>query len=176
MCAAVFRLGKSVDSLRSALQTIHLVDPVLRLLVTLARINRGIYLLFDHVIWAGRMRLATLHMDYWNKHANRFWLLAIALGLLRDLYEFLLAVRIERKRLKQHSSSEPRGGRVLANVLHNNPALMVDVLKNGADLLIPVSRLDVLYLPSGVVGLLGVLSSLAGLAATYNEHYKLKFS
>ena len=62
------------------------------------------------------------------------------------------------------------------SVLVNNPSVTIDLIKNCSDLLIPASRLNYVYLPSGVVGLLGVASSVAGLVVTYNERLKLKFS
>ena len=179
---SVFRLGKSVDNFRAALQTIHLRNPLLRLLVTLTKLNRGLYLIIDHLIWAYRMRLLTINVDTWSKHANRFWLLAIFLGLLRDTYEFLRAVHVERKRLQQYSSGPDSKEvavsmhSVLHNVVCNNPAVVVDLVKNIADFFIPVSRLDILYIPSGIVGLLGVISSLTGITADFNEQLKLKFS
>lgn len=123
-----------------------------------------------------------LNIDTWNKHANRFWLLAICLGLLRDLYEILRAVHTERKRLQQYSSGPDSKEMsismwsVLQNVAYNNPSVVVDLVKNSADLFLPVSRLDILYIPSGIVGLLGVVSSLAGIVADFNEQLKLKFS
>ena len=178
----MFRLGKSVDNFRAALQTIHLRNPLLRLLVTLTKLNRGLYLMIDHLVWAYRMRLIRVNIDTWNKHANRFWLLAIFLGLVRDIYELLRAVHVERKRLQQYSSSPDSKETavsmrsVLHNVACNNPAIVVDLVKNTADFFIPVSRLDIMYVPSGIVGLVGVVSSLAGITADFNEQLKLKFS
>ena len=167
---AVFRLGKSVDNFRGALQTVHLSNPILRLLITLVKLNRGIYLFFDHLIWVGRMRLATIDLGYWGRVSNRFWVLTIFLGLLRDLYELVITLQAEMKRMSSSTSQ------ALGNVVRNNPALVLDVVKNGADFWIPVSRLDIVYLPSGIVGLLGVVSSIAGLISVWNEHLKLKFS
>ena len=178
----VFRLGKSVDNFRAALQTVHLRDVLLRILVTLTKLNRGIYLFIDHLIWAYRMNLLRLHVATWNKHANRFWMLAICLGLMRDLYELFRAAHVERKRLQQYSSGPDSKENaistwsLLQNVASNNPAIIVDLVKNGADIWLPVSRLDILYIPSGIVGLLGVVSSLAGISADFNEQLKLKFS
>lgn len=91
-------------------------------------------------------------------------------------------MRIERKRLQQYSNGPDSKEMsvsmwsVLQNVAYNNPSVMVDLVKNSADLFIPVSRLDILYIPSGIVGLLGVVSSLAGIMAEFNEQLKLKFS
>ena len=72
------------------MQTIHLANPLLRLITTLVKLNRGLYLLLDHLIWAGRMQLVRIDMEFWNKLSMRFWLLTIVLGLLRDLYEVVL--------------------------------------------------------------------------------------
>ena len=180
LCAAVFRLGRSVDSFRAALQTIHLANPLLRLITTLVKLNRGLYLLLDHLIWAGRMQLVRIDMEFWNKLSMRFWLLTIVLGLLRDLYEVALAVRIERSRLKQYSSSpgssksSPSVKKLAVSVVRNNPALVI--VKNGTDVLIPAARLELVGVPSGVVGLLGVVSSIAGLMTIWDEHLRLKFS
>ena len=111
-------------------------------------------------------------------------MLAICLGLMRDFYELFRAVHVERKRLQQYSSgpdSKETGAVVstwtlVQNVASNNPAIVVDLVKNSADIWLPISRLDILYIPSGIVGLLGVVSSLAGITADFNEQLKLKFS
>ncbi len=92
------------------------------------------------------------------------------------MYELLKALRRERERMKQYQNYQSVNKQALGNVLQNNPAVCLDVVKNCGDLLIPLSRLDHIYLPGGIVGLLGVVSSFAGLVATYNKHLKLRFS
>lgn len=174
----MFRLGSSVTQFRTALQTIHLVNPLLRLLVTLIKLNRGFYLCIDHFIWASRMNLITINSPYWSKRSNQCWFLALFLGVIRDVYELLKALKREKERLGMYQSYNEGSvtTKAMCSVLQTNPALCVDIVKNCGDILIPLTRLDVFYLPGGVVGLLGVVSSLAGLAATYNEHLKLKYS
>lgn len=122
------------------------------------------------------MKLLHINDQYWSRLSNRFWLLAISLGLIRDIFELLKALREERERLSQYQSYEPVNKKAMCSVLQNNPAVCIDVVKNLGDFFIPVARLDLMYLPGGVIGLLGVISSLAGLIATYNEQLKLKFS
>ena len=177
-CSPVFRLGMSIDSLRSALQTIHLASPVLRVLVTLMRVCRGLYLLIDHLLWASRMRLVSIDDRFWSRLSNRFWLAAIFLSLMRDLYELLVALRHQKNRLNQYGSSStpvtPRA--VVGGVLQTHPALVVDTVKNVTDFWIPASRLDLVYLPSGIVGLAGVVSSLAGLLGSHDQKWRLRFS
>lgn len=172
----LFRLGTGVTQFRSALQTIHLNNPLLRFILTLVKLNRGIYLLIDHLIWAHRMNLIKINSPYWSKLSNRFWFFSVFLGLVRDMYELLKALRVERERLRQYQSYEPITRKAISNVVQNNPAVCIDVVKNCGDFLIPLSRLDIFYVPGGIIGLLGIMSSVAGLVATYNEHLKLKFS
>ena len=169
----------SIDNLRSALHTIHLASPVLRILVTLMRICRGLYLLIDHLLWASRMKLVSIDERFWSRLSNRFWLAAIFLSLMRDLYEFLVALRHQKNRLNQYRSSStpaatPRA--VVSGVLQTHPALVVDTVKNVTDFWIPASRLDMVNLPSGVVGLAGMVSSLAGLLGSHDQRWRLKFS
>lgn len=144
--------------------------------MTLVKINRGFYLLIDHMMWASRMNLASINDQYWSRLSNRFWSFALLLGLVRDVYELLKSFRVEKERLGQYQSYESVTKKAVCSVVQNNPAVCVDIVKNCGDLLIPLSRLDLVYVPGGIVGLLGVVSSLAGLVGTYNEHLKLKFS
>ncbi len=176
VCLIVFRLGTSFTQFRAALDTIHLDNPLLRFLITIVKLNRGMYLLVDHLIWASRMKLVTINNPYWSKLSNQCWILAIFLGLLRDLYELLNAWSSARERMGLYQSYESVSMKAVCSVLQNNPAICVDIVKNSGDLLIPAVRLGLVSLPDGVVGLLGVISSIAGLAATYNEHLKLKYS
>ena len=174
----MFRLGKGIESLRAALQTIHLTNPLLRVLVTLTKISRGLYLLIDHLIWASRMNLVSINDRFWGRLSNRFWLLALFLSLLRDLYELVVSIRLEKSRLNQQSpQSGPHSRHALVgSFLSTNPALVIDAAKNVADVWIPMSRLDLIYLPSGIVGVLGVVSSIAGLLGTHNQRWRLRFS
>lgn len=50
---------------------------------------------------------------------------------------------------------------------------MVDTLKNTCDLFIPMAALGYVRLSPGTVGMLGVVSSVAGIAALINPMYKL---
>lgn len=123
------------------------------------------------------MNLVTIKSRYWSRLANQCWLLALILGLVRDLYELFKAWSSAKERLGMYQTyDESVTTKAVSSVLQNNPALCVDLVKNGGDLLIPLSRLDLIPLPGGMVGLLGVISSLAGLLATYSERLKLKFS
>lgn len=123
------------------------------------------------------MDLVTIKNQYWSRLSNQCWFLALFLGLFRDLYELLKAWSSAKERMGMYQSyNESVTTKAVWSVLQNNPAICVDIVKNSGDLLIPLSRLDLIYMPGGIVGLLGVISSLAGLVGTYNERLKLKYS
>lgn len=116
--------------------------------------------------------------DFWVKYSNRFWLFATLLALIRDVYEIVKQLRLERKRLKQYSGPDGNVSTraTVANTFANNPAATLDLAKNCTDLFIPAARLNLINVPGGLVGLMGVVSSILGLIATYNNNLKLKFS
>ena len=60
---SVLRVGKSVDFVHSALQSLHISDNVLRWTITLSKINQAVYLLFDHIVLAGRIGLAKVDLN-----------------------------------------------------------------------------------------------------------------
>ncbi|PIK57309.1 putative peroxisomal membrane protein 11B isoform X2 [Apostichopus japonicus] len=86
----LFRIANSISLLKAALTNMQNDDVVLRLVVTLSKLNSAFYLLFDHIIWANRIGLVKVDQKYYSKLSNRFWLATLILNLTRDLYEFLL--------------------------------------------------------------------------------------
>ena len=122
------------------------------------------------------MNLISIQKDYWSRFSNQFWIFAIFLGLVRDVYEILKALKVERSRLTKYQNYQPVIWQALCSVVQNNADVCVDVVKNLGDFFLPLSNLDMIYIPGGIVGLLGIISSMAGLVATYNEQLKLKFS
>ena len=171
----VFRLGKSADHLRAALQTIHLTDVTLRVLITLNKLNRALYLIIDNLLWGAKMNLIKVNVEKWNNWAMKFWLLAILLGLSRDLYElFVVAKTIRRTTVPSGEQPSLHGAAVMA--LYTHPPLALDLIKNTADMFIPSAKLEVLHVSGGVVGIMGVVSSLASLMSLWNDQLKLKYS
>ncbi|CAI9720455.1 membrane 11B-like [Octopus vulgaris] len=59
----MFRFGKSFELLNSTLKTLHVDDIVLRTLISLAKINNALYLLFDNLIWLDRVANACACID-----------------------------------------------------------------------------------------------------------------
>ncbi|CAN0084094.1 unnamed protein product [Lampetra planeri] len=198
----MLRLGQSADCVVAARRTVHLSDPVLRLCLTVAQLNRGLYLACDNLLWAGKLGLiAKLDSDKWSKRAFRFYLLVLLMGLARDAYEVALLVdREARARGKRggrsggavaewangeeysQGSGDPArlGTRVrgycalTCHVMRTNHAVLLDLVKNLCDVVIPLDRLGLRQSSPGVVGLCGVISSVLGILQITHPWLKLK--
>ena len=179
----VFRMGKSLEMIQAAKRALRIPDGFLKIVVPLAKIGSSLYLFCDHLIWLAKMRLWARDEQYWSRQAFRFWLFSLIMALMRDAYELVLDYRVESQRLKTNSktlasssSSAPTVPSTLSSILYNHKALILDVTKNSADIFIPLDRLGLVSLPSGVVGLMGTMSSLIGLYTDWDEQAKLKYS
>lgn len=174
-------MGRSLEQMDAARKALHATDSFVRVVVPLSKIASGLYLFCDHFVWIARMKLGSLDEKRWSRFSARFWLLSLILCLARDVYEFICMFAAESRRLKQNSksllpSSRPSPlGTCISVLVHHQP-LILDTVKNSADIFIPLDNLQYLKLPAGVIGLLGTLSSVIGLYTVWNETMKLKQS
>jgi len=145
----LLRLGTCVDALNSSLATVDHPDLVIRLTVTLARISSAMFLFTDHLLWLHRANLVRVDVAKWSNLSDRCWLYGSLLSLARDVYEVQRA--LERW---------DRRGRRWDQLLPDNRALLVDVVKNCADTVLPLAALGYVRAPR-LAGLLGIVSSLA---------------
>lgn len=135
---------------------------MVRLTLTMAKVTNALYLLADHLIWIGRMGILKVDLEKWNRIANKYWLVSIVMNLTRDIYEIFktfghecLVERLTKRSIfKQH--------RILC-YLKNHKEVMVDTIKNGCDLFIPLTALGYTKCTPGLIGLFGIISSLIGL-------------
>jgi hypothetical protein len=171
----LFRIGKSFDHLRIALLTIHLKDPVQRVVITLSKISSFLFLFTDHLVWMAKLKLFSLNPDRWSRHSMRFWFMSIMLNLARDMYDLSMAFKVEISRVK-HQGTVARKNALYRTVL-NNRALVLDTFKNCTDVVLPLSRMEMgKGISDGWVGLMGIISSVCFLATIWNESLKLRYS
>ncbi|XP_028912170.1 peroxisomal membrane protein 11B isoform X2 [Ornithorhynchus anatinus] len=181
----LLRLGNSVDALESAKRAVHLSDVVLRFLITVGHLNRAMYFACDNVLWAGRAGLAPrLDHDKWTRRSFRYYLFALIMSLSRDAYEIRLLMEQEAsgRRAKGGEGGAGRGPlaalglqlRLAGRVLRAHPPLLLDLVRNGCDLAIPLDRLGLLRSGPGVVGCCGLLSSVLSILALLHPWLKLK--
>ncbi|XP_051925844.1 peroxisomal membrane protein 11B [Hippocampus zosterae] len=191
----LLRLGNSVEAIESAKRAIHLSDSILRLCLTVGHLNKAMYFACDNVLWAGKMGLlCKVDQRKWSQRSFKYYLFALILNLTRDVYD--LHLLMEREARREAAKSPPSRdsspctaawavppdpsawlrGRLslLSTVMHNNPPLLLDLLKNTCDIFIPLDRLAIYPTGAGFVGACGLTSSLLALLAIVHPWLKLK--
>lgn len=178
----LLRLGNSAEALEAAKRSIHLKDSVLRLCLTLSHLNRAMYFACDNLLWAGKTGLLPrLDQSKWSQRSFRYYLLALILNLVRDVYELRLLMECEarsRGAKAEEAHTAPRGVasqlQLLLYVLNHNPPLLLDLLKNSCDLFVPLDRLGVYSTGPGWVGACGLTSSVLSILTIVHPWLKLK--
>jgi peroxin-11B len=145
------------------------------------------YLLVDHYVWATKIGLTDANPKQLSRIASRFWLVALVCNLMRNIYDILNIIQNNRRGLRkgqQESVSISRYSEeeycsratsrsALGAVLANKPVI-IDTIKNAADLLLPLTNLGFVNTPVQVQGILGMISSVMGILSVWNANLKLK--
>lgn len=191
MCPG-FRLGNVVHAMQATQQSLHATDLVPRLCLTLANLNRVVYFVCDTVLWARSVGLSSsIDKERWRAWAARHYYYSLLLSLARDLYELSLQMeRAARDKARRDGarSQDPLGHSVadeetewlqsllllLFRSLWGHPPLLLDTVKNLCDILNPLDQLGIYKSNPGVIGLGGLVSSVAGIITVAWPHLKLK--
>ncbi|NXG18209.1 PX11B protein, partial [Grallaria varia] len=152
-------------------------------------LNRALFLACDNILWAGKSGLLP-HLDTpkWSHRAFRYYLFALVVNLSRDAYE--LRVLLERAEAPGKRGRGPEGPaqlqaqglsqrlqlrlRLLLRVLRENPPLLLDLLRNSCDLVIPLDKLGLWRSGPGFLGLCGLASSLLSILTILHPWLRLK--
>ncbi|XP_014644132.1 PREDICTED: peroxisomal membrane protein 11A isoform X3 [Ceratotherium simum simum] len=146
-----FRLGNVVHAVQATQQSIHATDLVPRLCLTLANLNRVIYFICDTILWMEQ-------------------------------------VAHDKAKGEKSSSQDPLGYSVadeetewlqsflflLFQSLKKHPPLLLDTVKNFCDILNPLDQLGIYKSNPGIIGLGGLVSSIAGVITVAYPQMKLK--
>lgn len=175
---SVLRLGRFLDSLYSALKTVKYPDLTLRVTLTLSKIANALFLLTDHIIWMGRVGVMRINLEKWSKIANKYWLMTIVMNLSRDIYEIVKILEREgpgflskKSKISTCSNSIKQYQRFLC--LKERKDVVMDAVRNGCDLFIPLTALGFTNLTPGTIGMCGVISSAIGIYTLIYPFYKL---
>ncbi|XP_067634246.1 peroxisomal membrane protein 11B [Eurosta solidaginis] len=183
----LLRFGRCVDIFYSSLRTIHYPDLTIRITLTLSKISQSLFLLADHFLWLARTGLFKgINAKRWGKLANKYWLLSIIMNLCRDVYEIFRLIDLHKAGAKSgisRTTLSPMQIRSLQDfsrlALHSYALLQahkdiaVDTMKNLCDVFIPLTGLGYTKLSPCTIGLLGAISSAAGLWALLEPTAKL---
>nr|XP_018906306.1 PREDICTED: peroxisomal membrane protein 11B isoform X1 [Bemisia tabaci] len=167
----LLRLGRSLDVLYGALNSLHYSDRIVSATSSMSKVAHALYLLCDHIIWFSRVGLMDVRSDQWLETANRYWLYSIVMSLVRDLYE--LQKILKSQQYKFNTKNLSLFSRELSRFAVGHKDVVLDSLKNLCDVFIPLAALGYVKLSPGTVGVLGVISSAAGLYALIDPFAKL---
>ncbi|XP_056622266.1 peroxisomal membrane protein 11A [Triplophysa dalaica] len=188
----LLRLGNTVNSVHAVESALHISDPVLRLCLTFANLNRALYFICDNLLWARSIGLIRdINKERWSLNASRFYFLSLIMNLTRDVYAITqLMAQTSRDRhyqhkVNQHLNESPDVACVvvpqldaflflLIESLKSHPSVALDTLKNVCDLFIPLDRLGIFQTNAGVVGFCGLISSVLGILSVLRPNLKIK--
>ncbi|XP_030558487.1 peroxisomal membrane protein 11B [Drosophila novamexicana] len=181
----LLRFGKGLDVFYASLRAIHYPDFTIRVTLTMSKLSQALFLLADHLLWLARTGLTAVDPKKWSRIANKYWLFSIIMNLCRDLYEIMRVLDLH----KASCSSGITRCKIPARI--NTPAdfkklalhsyglvlghkdIVVDTVKNVCDFFIPLTALGYTSLTPRTIGMLGAISSMAGLWALLEPTAKL---
>lgn len=167
----LLRLGRCLDSLYSALKVMKYPDVVVKITLTMSKIAHALFLLADHIIWIGRVGLYRVNIEKWSKVANKYWLMSVMMNLIRDIYEIskILEYHNKTRRLFPHILHQYE----LLYKLRDHKDIVLDTIRNGCDLFIPLTALGYTNFAPGMIGIFGMISSILGIYTIIQPLYKL---
>ena len=126
------RLGTCVDALYSSFLSVSHPDSFVRMTVTLSHIANAMYLFCDHLLFLHHNKLLRINVKKWDNLSDRCWLYSIVMDLVRNIYQ----INCILTKLGILSSSNS-----LLYFMENHKNLIVDTIKNAADLILPLTSL-----------------------------------
>lgn len=176
----MYRFGRCTDTFYTALNSINLDDPTLRHTISLSKISMALYLLTDHIIWLGRVGVANVDNAKWSRISYKLWLYYLVMNLSRDVYEIIRIIDGFNSPSKEinfpnvnRNTSPASALHALFDLLRMHKDVAVDTVKNGCDVCLPLAQLGYLSISPRTVGILGVISSVAGMLPLLDSSYKL---
>lgn len=176
-CRRLLTFGRCTDQLYSAIRSMQLHDPIVRMTSATSKFWLSFQMFADHVLWLDQMGLIKSegNKQVWVERANRFWLYSVGTSLLRDFYELICVVQQRRSRDKDNLDSELRQFKLSTPIkwIRSNPKLSCDLIKNSCDFWIPYTAVNNIYVHPSVIAMLGIISTTMGILQVYDRDCRL---
>uniref|UniRef100_A0A2H1VB59 SFRICE_002122 n=1 Tax=Spodoptera frugiperda TaxID=7108 RepID=A0A2H1VB59_SPOFR len=177
----ILRLGRCIDICYTALNSMHIEDPILRVTLTVSKLAHALFLYSDHIVWLTKSGFLKTDSEKWNRTANKFWLISIIANLARDIYEIIHVMDLHRATFIKPTDLLNSSAKYDLNesikymymLMSCHKDVFIDTLKNSCDMFIPLTALGVTKLSPSTVGVLGAISSLAALMTIVKPITKL---
>ncbi|KAM0788773.1 hypothetical protein ACM66B_002863 [Microbotryomycetes sp. NB124-2] len=163
----LMRIGKPLEHLQAAVKSLDIADPVLKFTALGRQLGYAGYLVNDMLVWAHTAKVrpfTTPTITKINQRAARFWFTGIAFSIVSSVYRLVdLNRREQQARRVRSSEKEVERKAELKAVLAQRSAVRTQLLQDSLDILIPSGTLGYHKLDDGIIGLVGVVTSIMGL-------------
>jgi len=150
----LFRLFKSLNFIQAAVNAyLEELDPVVKVTSVVQNFCLAVWLYYDHFIWAGKAGLLKGDLTVIGRRSNAFWLVAMLVAIVKQIYLLQQAQKLAKRDNKQVS----RAGTQLE--------IIIELLRNVFDVPLPLTALSegaAQTISPSTVSLLATLSSIIG--------------
>jgi len=162
MARKLFRLAKSLGLVQSAAKSYaEETDGVVRATTVVQQLSLAMWLLYDHLVWAGKVGVVNTDTAAHARKSNSFWLLAMLMGIVKSVYLLHQTQRLVAETSKANT---------LEALRKRQTEFVLELLRNSFDLPIPISALfPRLQISSGFVGASGLFTSVIGLYQVWSK-------
>ncbi|KAK4056596.1 Peroxisomal membrane protein PMP27 [Microbotryomycetes sp. JL221] len=169
----LMRIGKPLEHLQAGVKSLDIADPVLKYTALGRQLGYAGYLVNDMLVWAHTAKVHPFTTPTYNKisqRAARFWFTGIAFSIVSSVYRLNdLNRREQQARRVRSAEKETERKAELKAVLAQRAAVRTQLLQDSLDILIPSGTLGYHNLDDGIIGLVGVVTSIMGLRTQINK-------
>jgi peroxin-11B len=168
----LMRLGKPMEHAQAALKASNAPGPTLETLTTVGRqIGYFGYLAYDAIVWANAVKFITLKPETAQKvqkTSNRFWFAGLIFSLIHGSIKGA-RLSSELKQLRSPSygektvSSDADRAVKKQSLYNSQSAMRYQFVQDMLDIWLPASNLGLASVNEGLLGILGLVTSLMAL-------------
>jgi peroxin-11B len=170
----VFRLGNElaeVQKIRALLKTSPIGNPLAALSLTRS-VGMYWYWVFDHLVWAANIGLAKLDATKYAYYGSLAWCVGLISTILIDLQALKINTHKEKALQVEQWNAGAKDGRAavsleMKGLKAKKNEILLNCVKNLADLFICVNLLKLVEFSQGKVGVLGLISGAIGTYQLY---------
>jgi len=174
----LLRLGKPIEHLQAALRAALATAPVGEHLTTIGKqLSYFFFLSYDAIVWANAIKFVRLNPETSQKIQKKsfqFWFAGILFSIINGILKTARLVKEARrlqmraawgeKDLADEAARETRLNAIKTSRAASSQQLLVDWL----DIWIPATGAGLVNFNEGVLGILGLITSLIGVKAQWN--------
>ncbi|XP_071942695.1 uncharacterized protein [Antedon mediterranea] len=158
----LFRMLRCIDFSLKAVDALRTTDEKLKMFALIGSIGKAGWLVLDHAIWFGQIKVFTVESQRWAKLSYWLWLIGVTALALRDFRKINLLVA-QAKKLRSQSEREEKTA-IKAELDKARIEFLIDV----SDAFIPLAALN--FCSKGLGALGGVIASIAGGYLAYEKN------